>query len=185
MRIISGQFKGRRLNSPKGSVTRPTPDRVREALFSILGARVEDACVLDLFAGTGCLGLECLSRGAKYATFVEKDRRVYEILSQNVQIADSTRYSLINAPAQRALRSLSRNFELPDLIFLDPPYDRGLLEPALHQILRNNLIQKTGTIICEHHAKSPPPELLAPWTLVQTRLFGDVGISFIEYGAIE
>jgi len=181
MRIIAGEWKGRRLNAPKGKVTRPTPDRVREALFSILGARIEAANVLDLFAGTGCLGLESLSRGARHACFVEKDRRVFGVLKENLQIADSNMVSCINAPAQRALKLLKKQEFTCDLAFLDPPYDRGLLEPAFHGLLKLRLVNPGGTLICEHHSKTAPPTPLEPWALISTRIFGDVGISFFEF----
>jgi len=181
MRIIAGQWKGRRLSAPKGKVTRPTPDRVREALFSILGARIEDASVLDLFAGTGCLGLEALSRGAKHSHFVEKDRRVFGILQENLQIADSARVSSMNSPAQRALRVFKKQERSFDLAFLDPPYDHGLLEPTFHNLLELGLVRPSGTVVCEHYSKTEPPSPIESWSLVSTRVFGDVGVSFFEF----
>ncbi len=185
MRIISGQFKGRRLQAPKGKLTRPTPDRVREALFSILGHRVQQAKVLDLFAGTGCLGLECLSRGADHATFIEKDRRAFEHLQKNVQIADSEQLSCLNTTAQKALGLLKKKGSLFDLVFLDPPYNQGLLDPTLNQLLRLKLVKQRGIIVCEHHAKTAPPIPAGPWTLGANRTFGDVEISFFEYRSTE
>ena len=182
MRIIAGQWKGRRLSAPKGKVTRPTPDRVREALFSILGDRLQEASVLVLFAGTGCLGLEALSRGAQHAFFVEKDRRVFDILQQNLEIADSTRVSSMNSPAQRALRVLKKQEQYFDLAFLDPPYDRGLLEPTFHHLLELGLVRTSGTVVCEHHSKTDPPTPIEQWSLKSTRLFGDMGISLFECG---
>jgi 16S rRNA (guanine966-N2)-methyltransferase len=126
MRIVAGSFKGRRLAAPRGRDVRPTADRVREALFSILGD-VDGEVVLDLFAGTGALGLEALSRGAASATFVELDRSAHEVVRRNIDATvtgsgqDAT---LIKGDASRVVRSLALAGERFDLVFFDPPYDR-------------------------------------------------------------
>ena len=108
MRIIAGQWRGRKLSVPKGSVTRPTSDRTREALFSILGPGLPDTQVLDLFAGTGSLGLEALSRGASHATFVEKDRRVCGVLRENLNHAEPDLFRLMAMPSFKALKLLKQ-----------------------------------------------------------------------------
>jgi len=180
MRIIAGQWGGRRLSAPKGEVTRPTPDRVRESLFSILGDRVEGARVLDLFAGTGCLGLECLSRGAAHGVFVEKDRRVFTLLSENLQIAPPERYQSLNSPAQRALRHLQKVQSTFDIVFLDPPYHLGLLQPTFTTLLESGMVKAGGTVVCEHYSKDEPPAPSEPWSLIGTRQFGEVSISLFQ-----
>src|SRR5262245_8949602 len=146
MRIIAGRAKGRTLFAPKGKTTRPTLDRVREALFSILGEAVEGTSVLDLFAGTGALGLEALSRGAVHATFVEEDRRVAAVLQRNItSVGGDTRVLL--KPLPRALANLAGNkFHL---VFLDPPYDKNLLPSCLEGLLHNDLLHGAAILVCE------------------------------------
>jgi 16S rRNA (guanine(966)-N(2))-methyltransferase RsmD len=121
MRVIAGQFKGRRLQAPPGLETRPTSDRVREALFSILGPRVEHARVLDLFAGSGALGIEALSRGAREATFVDNAAPAIRALEANLRDLHVTA-TVVRAEARRFLGGASRSARQYDLVFLDPPY---------------------------------------------------------------
>jgi 16S rRNA (guanine966-N2)-methyltransferase len=126
MRIVAGTFRGRRLAAPRGRDVRPTADRVREALFSILGP-MDGEDVLDLFAGTGAMGLEALSRGARTATFVEIDRQAHEIVRRNIDatISDGRHHAdLIKGDAVRVVRSLALAERRFDLVFFDPPYDR-------------------------------------------------------------
>jgi 16S rRNA (guanine(966)-N(2))-methyltransferase RsmD len=124
MRVIAGHYGGRRLRAPAGAATRPTSDRVREALFSILGARVADARVLDLFAGSGALGLEALSRGAAAATFVESGAAALAALRANVA-ALGAEAEIVRADALRWLRGAPAAARQYDLVFLDPPYRRA------------------------------------------------------------
>ena len=180
MRIISGKWRGRRLSAPKGSKTRPTADRTREALFSILGGKIEDATVLDLFAGTGSLGLECLSRGANHATFVEKDPRVAGVLSENLQLAPAEHHRLLTMPAQKALRLLDPGKPTFDLVFLDPPYHLHLLQPTFTALLESGIVKSSGTVVCEHFSKDSPPSPSDPWCLRRTRRFGEASISFFD-----
>lgn len=125
MRIVAGEFRGRRLAAVRGADVRPTSDRVREAVFSILGD-IEGVVVLDLFAGTGAMGLEALSRGAAAATFVEIDRQAHEVVRRNIDATvtgDTRRTQLIKGDAERVVRSLALAGEHFDLVFFDPPYD--------------------------------------------------------------
>ena len=147
MRIVAGTYRGRRLAAPRGRDVRPTADRVREALFSILGS-VEGEDVLDLFAGTGALGLEALSRGARSATFVEIDRQAHEVVRRNIDatITDGEdQVELIKGDATRVVRSLALVQERFDLVFFDPPYDRTA---ELVEELRESL-----PTICAHDAR--------------------------------
>lgn len=125
MRIVAGTFRGRRLAAPRGRDVRPTADRVREALFSILGD-IQGLEVLDLFAGTGAMGLEALSRGAATATFVELDRQAHEVVRRNIDATvtgDRSHVELIKGEASRVVRSLALADRRFDLVFFDPPYD--------------------------------------------------------------
>lgn len=126
MRIVAGTYRGRRLAAPRGRDVRPTADRVREALFSILG-RVDGLVVLDLFAGTGAMGLEALSRGASSTTFVEIDRQAYEVVQRNIDATvtgDAPSMKLIKGDATRVVRSLALAERRFDLVFFDPPYEQ-------------------------------------------------------------
>src|SRR5881296_2139751 len=124
VRIIAGAFKGRRLKTPSGDAVRPTGDRVREAWFSILQRPLDGARVLDLFAGSGALGLEALSRGAARAVFVDRDRRAVEVLRANLEALGvaSEEAEVRPVSAQRAVRDALSRSEAYDLVFLDPPY---------------------------------------------------------------
>lgn len=164
--------------APKGDLTRPTPDRVRESLFSMLAAEVPGARVLDLFAGTGALGLEALSRGAEIAVFVEKGRPALAALEKNVGVVGLGGAEVMPIPAERALerlRALGRRF---DLVFLDPPYALGLLEPTLAALVEGGLLLPQATIVCEHHGRDEPPGAPEELERVHTRPFGDVALTF-------
>ena len=178
MRIIAGNHKGLTLRVPRGSKVRPTPQRVRESLFSILGERVVGARVLDLFAGSGSLGLECLSRGARSAVFVERDRDVASVLRENLRAfkaGDEARLLLRDVP--RALRELSRDAERFDLVVMDPPYSRGLVEPTVEAVDAAGLLAPGGLIVVDHPAGEPPPAQIGSLVLVDRRVFGDTAVA--------
>ncbi|MEV4421205.1 16S rRNA (guanine(966)-N(2))-methyltransferase RsmD [Patulibacter sp. NPDC049589] len=156
MRIVAGRFRGRRLQAPPGLDTRPTGDRVRESLFSILGP-LDGAVVLDLFAGTGALGLEALSRGAARATFVERDRKALDALQANVQAfglgPDEAR--VVRGDYRRALRDAGARGEAYDLVLLDPPYrDAPGIAPVLDAALRP-LLREGARVVTESDRRSP------------------------------
>ena len=148
MRIISGQARGRKLTTLPGDNTRPTLDRTREALFNILQTRVFDAQVLDLFAGSGALALEALSRGAEYAVLCDRSPEACRVIEQNidaVRVRDQA--LLLRCEASSAVRQLNgRKF---DVIFLDPPYRKGLIDEALIGIMENDLLAQDGLITAE------------------------------------
>jgi 16S rRNA (guanine966-N2)-methyltransferase len=185
MRIISGQVKGQRLSVPKGFQVRPTGDRVREALFSSLGSRVFDTSVLDLFAGSGSLGLEALSRGARYAVFVEHSRRVHSVLRQNIsQLKFDSKAKSIQVDALKALKLLEQENRQFDLVFLDPPYLRNkpesLVETALFQMIQGSLLASGATVVAEHPGNR---EIIVPDILrsVAKKDYGDTALTILEY----
>lgn len=153
MRIIAGQWRGRPLDAPKGDATRPTSDRAREGLFSMLVSRLgtfEDLAVADLFAGTGALGLEALSRGAAHCTFVEKDRLALDILRRNVDRLGADKRAEIRAQSVEHAPPPPRPF---DLILMDPPYGAGLAQPALDRAA--DWLAPGGWLSLEVHGESP------------------------------
>ena len=169
MRVIAGRYGGRRLRAPAGATTRPTADRVREALFSILGARVEGAAVLDLFAGSGALGLEALSRGAVRATFVESAPAAQRALRANVE-ALGAEAELVRADALRWLRSAPPGARQYDLVFLDPPYRHA---ERLAQPLSEALpaVLAPGAVVVAESDRRAPLRLSLP--LIDQRRYGD------------
>ena len=176
MRVIAGAYGGRTLKAPPGDSTRPTSDRVRESLFSILGETVQDADVLDLFAGSGALSFECLSRGARHALLFERDRDTARLIRGNAEALGLA--STVDIRQEDFLMALTRLQGPFDLVFLDPPYASGLLEPALMAIGRAGILSDRGILVAEHSSRETLPE--APEGLYGTdrRLYGAVGFTF-------
>lgn len=188
MRIISGKAKGKKLLAPPGRRVRPTLDRVREALFSSLGSRVEGTRVLDLFAGSGALGLEALSRGAAYAVFVEQSKPVQEVLRRNIsQLGFDAVAKLMTGEAIRTLKLFEKRGETFDLVFLDPPYDPSkkphlpsLLDRALRDIADKSLLNSLGIVVAEHPRETTVdlPDILRK---LSTKGYGDTGLTVLEW----
>jgi 16S rRNA (guanine966-N2)-methyltransferase len=176
MRIIAGTHRGRRLAAPKGEATRPTSDRAREALFSILGP-VDDASVLDLFAGSGALGLEALSRGARRCVFAETDGAACRIIKQNLSTLGLTGALVLQRDALSVLRDEAHAKRRHELVLLDPPYERwAALEPRLATLLPP-VIAEGGLVVVETAAKVEPQLAL---DLVTTRRYGSARITVLS-----
>ncbi len=189
MRIISGWARGRRLFSPapKDKEIRPTADRAREALFSILGPQVEDARVLDLFAGTGALGVEALSRGAAQVVFIELGQTALQLIQKNATLclngktASAGMVDIIRHDLRRGLTPLYKSGRLSepfDLIFLDPPYGKGLAEKILSELATTPLIHEQTLIVAEDTTDVTLPEQIAGLQLSDQRHYGDSGFWF-------
>ena len=160
MRVISGSARGKKLVSPPDDRVRPTLDRVKESIFNMIAFSVPEANVLDLFAGSGALGIEALSRGASSAVFVDKSEDSLSVVRENLKITSlSGRAECINSEFDDFLKSCTKSF---DLIFLDPPYADGLLDKSLQLIFKNRLLKDGGYIICESDGK---PEFVPDETL--------------------
>jgi 16S rRNA (guanine(966)-N(2))-methyltransferase RsmD len=156
MRVIAGQYKGRKLVAPKGQTTRPVPDRLKESLFSILQPWLEQARVLDLCSGTGAMGIEALSRGAAWATFVDTWEMAIQTLRQNLRACGvDSGYEIIHRDGMVALRRLAQAEERFDLIFFDPPYASDLYEPVLEELGRGRILHSNALVMVMHHAKNP------------------------------
>jgi 16S rRNA (guanine966-N2)-methyltransferase len=172
LRIIGGRHRGRRLEFPAGIDIRPTPDRVRETLFNWLQPRIDGARVLDLFAGSGALGLEALSRGASHATFVEQDRRAGAAIEA---VAREWRESALDVVSGDALAWLARANDVAyDVVFLDPPYDAALAGPAAAALARGWLAPDARVYI-ERRARIALPDLPEGWRELREGRAGEVG----------
>ena len=172
MRVITGIARGRRLKEPVGMETRPTADRVKEAIFSSIQFEVEGRKVLDLFGGTGQMGIEALSRGATHCTFVDLQKQAVAIIRENV---NSTGFSDQSTVIQGdALAFLSRCREKFDLIFLDPPYGSGLLEKAMELITTIDIVSENGIIVCENGSNSGWPVVAEPYRMQKEYRYGKI-----------
>ncbi len=182
MRIISGTAGGISIHVPK-KITRPTTDRVRESLFSSLGNRVIEAAVLDLFAGSGALGLECLSRGANSAVFVDEARDACESIRRNLEKAKLSGAKILQRKVIPFLEGQGPVSKF-DLIFADPPYAKDescadLLENLLTHTKLPSLLGDTGALILETSTRNPLPETPL-WTIPREKSYGDTRISFLS-----
>lgn len=182
MRVIAGDARGRQLIAPKSLRVRPTADRVKEALFSMLVSRLgefSEMRVLDIFAGTGNLGIEALSRGASYAVFIDSHRESAEIIRKNLEI---TRYSdkarVVVQDATGALKWLARDEAPFHLVFLDPPYHEGQTESVLEKLSESPLIDQGTTIVAEFSSKEDIPRQFGRLQETERRIYGDTAISF-------
>lgn len=178
MRVISGTARGLKLLSLEGLDTRPTLDRVKEALFSMLIPYLNHAAVLDLFAGSGALGIEALSRGSSEAVFVEMNSQAMDIVKKNVTSARFTDKSAFHQ--QNALDYLSRcSHKAFDIIFIDPPYKDGLYEKCLELIHKNSLIDKEGVIVLEWDNALSRPIVPDCYEILKERRYGRVMVTLL------
>lgn len=174
MRIISGSARGRKLKEPASAGIRQTSDKVKESIFNIIQFDIEGRRVLDLFAGTGQLGIEALSRGARSAVFVDSASESIKLTKENLKICGFSEYSSVYA--RDALRFLENN-EKYDLIFIDPPYDSQLAEQALDKIAEIDKLNINGIIIVEQKAESATLAMMPPYFLQKEYKYGGVKVT--------
>ena len=174
MRVISGTARGRRLKEPANYDIRPTTDKVKESIFNIIQFEIEGRRVLDLFAGTGQLGIEALSRGADSCVFVDESNAAVKIIGENVKACGFEK----NAQVLRsdALSALSRLGKF-DVILLDPPYDTELLNKALEKIIEIDILKVNGIILCESRAEATLAEVNAPYKLRKEYKYGKIKLT--------
>jgi 16S rRNA (guanine966-N2)-methyltransferase len=181
MRIIGGESRGRAIRLPGRCSIRPTADRVKEALFNILGP-VEGKSLLDLFAGCGNIGLEALSRGARGSVFVEKDLRLIEAIRDNLRLLGfEARAEVVAADAEEGMRRLHKRGERFDLLFADPPYEEGFLTKIVTCLERGELLTENGVIILQHSLREPLKQTVSESLVVSDqRRYGDTLLSFLN-----
>ena len=182
MRVIAGALKGRRLKAPTWEGLRPTSDKLRETLFNILAPRIAGARMVDGYAGTGAVGIEALSRGAKAVTFVESDRRAQTLIGENLaHCGVENGYAIIRSTVARAFVQLDAAafgpYELFDIVWLDPPYDE---QPDAVIAAAAVLIAPGGLLVLEHARRRPAPEAAGRLVRVRQVTSGDSTLSFYE-----
>jgi len=183
MRIIAGSLRGKKIKSLPGLATRPLLGRIKKSLFDILGERIVDASFLDLYAGTGSVGIEALSRGARYVLFVEKDARLTRLIRENLKKCELEKKAEVIEIDILSYNKEGRKFSLLeqfDLIFLGPPYKLNLTKDTLDIILKLNLLKKNGWVICQHHFKEKVPEKKGFLSLFRKERYGKTIMSFYK-----
>lgn len=182
MRIITGSAKGCKLKAPKGWTTRPTTDRVKESLFGILGVRVVEAAVLDLFAGTGNLGLEALSRGAVSAVFVDQSMQSIQVIKDNaVHTKLQGRAKIVKSEALSALQKFAQQGGRFDIVFCDPPYRKGLAQKVLQAAAGLKTVNPGGLVVIEQAKDEPLIDGGGSFRLVRSERYGETVIHIFEY----
>ncbi|MGE4277441.1 MAG: 16S rRNA (guanine(966)-N(2))-methyltransferase RsmD [Lawsonibacter sp.] len=183
MRVISGSARGRRLKELQGTDTRPTTDKVKEALFNIIQFDLEGRTVLDLFGGTGQLGIEALSRGAVDCTFVDQRREAAGLIRENLKVCGlSEQARVVQGDALSFLASCREKF---DVIFLDPPYQTDLLARCLESITRFDILREHGIIACESAAERDLPLLAPPYEQGRAYRYGRIKLTICHRAGSE
>lgn len=183
MRVIAGLAKGHKLKSLKGLKTRPTLERIREAVFNVLGSKVVDAVVLDLFSGTGAIGIEALSRGARYCYFNDSDRNAKEVIWQNLlhcRLQEKARLYSIDALLLIDFLDKQQNIVL-GLVYIDPPYNLGIYESILAKLEKSSLLNEDSIVIAESNNKTMLPDKTGNLELTRKNTYGDTIIWYYQY----
>ena len=181
-RIIGGRLKGKKLFPIKGAHIRPTGDRQRQALFNILGHKVAGARVLDLYAGTGALGLEALSRGASECVFIDRDKSAAQVIGRNISACRFENSSnIIRWRIEKNLACLQTLHVVFDLVFMDPPYNRGFILPTLQNLHSAGCLKTGSTVIVEHSFDEKPWNMDDTYVCHDRRRYGKTLVSFLDY----
>lgn len=179
MRVISGKARGLKLNTPKNDDVRPTTDRVKESLFNIINGYIIDSNILDLFAGTGSLGIECLSRGANKCVFVDASKDSIDVVKSNIKKARvESESEVMNIDCKSAIDKLKTRNEIFDLIFMDPPYYENLFVSSLEKISDAQLLHNEGIIVVEHDTTEKLPDKVRMLVKQKSRKYGNTTLTF-------
>lgn len=174
MRVITGIAKGHKLKTLAGEQTRPTSDRVKEAMFSVIQPYIAESVVLDLFAGSGSLGIEALSRSANHCDFVEKSKPAVRIIAENLQKTHLYNYEIFNLSAKDYLYNCSKAY---DIVFLDPPYNKKLCDEALILMINGGLLKSGAVVVCETGAKE---NIGSSLHIIKQSVYGATKLTFYE-----
>ncbi|MCL2681352.1 MAG: 16S rRNA (guanine(966)-N(2))-methyltransferase RsmD [Streptococcaceae bacterium] len=178
MRVVSGEYGGRPLKTLTGDTTRPTTDKVKGAIFNMIGPYFNGGLVLDLYAGSGSLAIEAVSRGMDKAVLVEKDRLAQQIITENIKMTkEEAKFQLLKIPAKRALFTLTETF---DLVFLDPPYAKEQIESDLQALQEKDLLTESSIIVCETDKAVSLPEKIEQLIKTKEKIYGISKITIYE-----
>ncbi|RIW36297.1 16S rRNA (guanine(966)-N(2))-methyltransferase RsmD [Bacillus salacetis] len=181
MRVISGECKGRPLKAVPGSGTRPTTDKVKEAIFNIIGPYFESGTGLDLFAGSGGLGIEAMSRGLEKVIFVDKDYKAIQTIKSNLEYCGyGDNSEVYRNDAGRAIKAVIKRGLTFHYVFLDPPYKKQKLQELLEEIEENDLLIESGYAVCEHSSDIVLPKEIGCLHSVRTESYGIIGITIYQ-----
>lgn len=181
MRIIAGDLRGRKLITPKDSRVRPTTDKVKEAIFNMIAPYLEDAVILDLFAGTGNLGLESISRGAKFCYFGDRSKESLELIKENIAHCKvELQTKVLQGEFERILNKIP---EKAQVIFLDPPYGTGFIEKSLKLIAEKELLAQDGIIVAEHGAREQIDGQSLGFYTIKEKKYGTIVITVFTQAA--
>ena len=181
MRVISGKYRGRRLKGPKGLELRPTGDRLKETLFNILHSRIPGSVVMDVFSGTGAIGVEAISRGAGRVVFVERNPKAIALIRQNLELCGiKDGFDVIQEDVFKALRSFARQNSHFDIIFFDPPYDWEPYHDLLKLTIKPELVSQQTSVVIEHRRKAALPDSGEGYQRYRIVRQGDSCLSFYK-----
>ena len=182
LRIISGELKGKKLFSPKGIGIRPTADRLRESIFNILSSHVIESVALDLFAGTGALGIEALSRGASFAIFIDNNKDALSIIQKNIKICGlEDRIKIARLNIAKNIIDFTHEVPAVNLVFMDPPYNKNFIKSALINLSESRILEKEALLVIEHDLSETLPEDIPDYKITDQRRYGKTLVSFLKY----
>jgi 16S rRNA (guanine966-N2)-methyltransferase len=183
MRVVSGICKSRSLKAVPGTSTRPTTDKVKEAIFNMVGPYFEEGIALDLFAGSGGLGIEALSRGMDKCIFVDRDMKAIQTIRSNLDVCDlSERAEVYRNDAERALKAVLKRELIFDLIFLDPPYGQQKLKALIRMIDNHHLLHKNSLLVAEHGTEEEMPDIIGELICQKREVYGITAVTIYGYG---
>ncbi len=182
MRVVAGEYGGRRLKAVPGMKTRPTTDKVKEAMFNIIGPYLEGGQVLDLFAGSGGLSIEAVSRGADHATLVDRQYQAIKTIHENLSVTkEEDKFTVLKGDAYKMLNKLAKQERGFDYVFLDPPYKKQQILELMEQLKKLGLLNTDALIICETDQVADLPEELADFELIKKADYGITELTFYRY----
>lgn len=178
MRVISGNYRGRKLKSLSGDNTRPTSDKVKESIFNMIGPYFDGGKVLDLFAGSGGLAIEAVSRGMESAVCVDRNYQALNVIKENIQLTkENEKFEVIKGEAKQVIQRLAIEKRIFDLIFLDPPYAQQAVVDDLEKLLAANMIAADGIVVCETDKKFDLPESIGSLKQTRRQIYGLAAIT--------
>ncbi|MFT9388192.1 MAG: 16S rRNA (guanine(966)-N(2))-methyltransferase RsmD [Leuconostoc sp.] len=182
MRVVAGRFRGTRLEAVSGDKTRPTTDKVKEAMFSMLMPYLGGGEVLDLYAGTGGLSIEAVSRGMTHATLVDRQFQAIKVIQANIEKThDTTAFTVLKMPSRQALQQLKGAQKTFDLVFLDPPYAKETIAADMQFLAENGLLAPGAVILAESNDAANLPAASAPFDIVQQKQYGITVVTIYQF----